>query len=68
LQRYLLTLEICEEIQQLFGEEGDLLLRMGQCHLRQINLDAAKSYLKKALHQDSHNDEAYFHLGRSGHP
>ncbi|WP_353480663.1 tetratricopeptide repeat protein [Haliscomenobacter sp.] len=65
LQRYSLTLEICEEIQQLFGEEGDLLLRMGQCHLRLSHLDAAKSYLKKALQQDSHSDEAYFHLGEA---
>jgi tetratricopeptide (TPR) repeat protein len=65
LQRYTLTLEICEEIEQLFGEEGDLLLRMGQCHLRLRHLDAAKSYLKKALQQDSHSDEAYFHLGEA---
>jgi len=65
LQRYALTLEICEEIQQLFGEEGDLLLRMGQCHLRLKHLDAAKSFLKQALQQDSHCDEAYFHLGEA---
>jgi len=65
LQRFALNLEICEEIQQLFGEDAELHLRMGQSHLRLNHLDAAKSSLKQALRLDAHCDEAYFHLGEA---
>lgn len=63
LQRYELTYDICEEIEQNFGADADLLLRMGQCQLRIGNRQIAKKMLKKALTQDQHNDEIFYHLG-----
>lgn len=63
LQRYELTYDICEEIEQNFGADADLLLRMGQCQLRIGNRQIAKKMLKKALNQDQHNDEIFYHLG-----
>lgn len=63
LQRYPLTFDICEEIQDNFGADADLLLRMGQCQLRMGHPQAAKSFLKKALELENHHDEVFYHLG-----
>ena len=62
LQRYELTLDICEEIQTLFHTDGDLLLRQGQCLLRLGRVSMAKPLLMEALRLESHNDEAFYHL------
>lgn len=63
LQQYELTFDICEEIQQNFGADAELLLRMGQCQLGMGNRQIAKSLLRRSLDQDAHNDETFYHLG-----
>lgn len=63
LQQYALTYDICEEIQQNFAADAELLLRMGQCQLRIGNRHEAKTLLRSALEQDPHHDEIYYHLG-----
>jgi tetratricopeptide (TPR) repeat protein len=63
LQQYALALDICGEIEQNFGSDAELLLRMGQCHLRLGHLDQAKAFLQEALKQEPYCDEIFYHLG-----
>ncbi|GJM36263.1 MAG: hypothetical protein DHS20C18_52640 [Saprospiraceae bacterium] len=63
-KQYDKSLKYYHELLEHFDADGDLLLRIGQCHQEKGDFDKARKYYRKANHLDPLNDEVYFHLGQ----
>lgn len=63
IRDYKHALSIYEEANQIFGPDSELLVNIGECHLKLENLLSAKAILFSALRLDSYNDEIYYLLG-----
>ncbi len=57
------ALSIYEEVLDHFEADGELLLRMGQCHQALGRGKVARTYFMQVLHHDPFDEEALFHLG-----
>lgn len=60
---YKKALSIYEEANSYFGPDCELLVQIGDCHLKLGNLLSAKANLFTALRLDPYNDEVYYLLG-----
>ncbi len=63
-KQYDKALKYYHELQDHFDPDGDLLLRIGQCHQQNGNHAKALSFYRQANRLDPLNDEVYFHLGQ----
>lgn len=62
LQRYQMALEALEEALNIFDADDELLLKIGECHIKLGNTAKAKIYLYRALTLNKKADEIYFQL------
>ncbi len=63
-KQYDKALKYYHELLEHFDADGDLLLRIGQCHQENGDIDKACSHYRQASRLDPLNDEVYFHLGQ----
>ena len=63
VQDYKKALNIYHDIIVKFGIESEVLVNIGECHLRLNNFKKAKKILLKAVKLDPYNDEVFFYLG-----
>ncbi len=63
IKQYRKALDYYQEIHERFTPDGDLLLRIGQCHQNTGQYRMARTFYEKALSLDPLDDEVFFHLG-----
>jgi tetratricopeptide (TPR) repeat protein len=62
-QAYNRALGHFQELMERFEVDGEVLLRIGQCHQSLGRYRMARTFLHQALQYDPLNDEIFFHIG-----
>ncbi len=61
---YQKAIEVYQEAEEQFELDGEIFIKLGQCHEFLKNAEEAKAFYFKAIEEEPENPQAHFHLGQ----